>query len=315
MDWTPRPEQPVLVIGAAGVDLVGRLDAELALGTSSPAQIRTSYGGVARNVAENLARLGQPVALLTAVGRDGLGERLLEHAAQAGIDVGGVLQVEEQPTGTYLAVVNARGEMQFGLDDMRVMGRVTSAYLNGQMERFRQASLVFVDANLGPGALRTVMSLARKARLPVCADPTSARLAARLKPYLSQLFLITPNSAEAEVFCGEPLERGDRTRARQVARYLVAQGVGIALVTLAEFGVCYATSEASGYAPAIRTAIVDPTGAGDAMSAALIFALLNEIPIDDAVRLGVSAASLTLEHRGAVRPDLSLEKLYNHLVI
>ena len=66
---------------------------------------------------------------------------------------------------------------------------------------------------------------------------------------------------------------------------------------------------------AIRTEIVDPTGAGDALTAAVIFSMLNQIPLDDAVRLGVSAASLTLRHRGAVVPDLSLEKLYDQLVI
>jgi pseudouridine kinase len=84
---------------------------------------------------------------------------------------------------------------------------------------------------------------------------------------------------------------------------------------MAEFGVCYATSETSGYIPAIRTEIVDPTGGGDALNAAVIFALMNDISLDDAVRLGVSAASLTLKHRGAVLPDLSIEKLYAQLII
>jgi pseudouridine kinase len=84
---------------------------------------------------------------------------------------------------------------------------------------------------------------------------------------------------------------------------------------LGQFGVCYATSDTSGQIPAIRTEIADPTGAGDAMTATVIFALLNDIPLDDAVRLGVSAATLTLRHPGAVLPDLSLEKLYDQLVI
>jgi pseudouridine kinase len=96
---------------------------------------------------------------------------------------------------------------------------------------------------------------------------------------------------------------------------MVANGVDIAIVTLAAQGLCYATSETSGYIPAIKTTIIDPTGAGDALSAAVIFALLNDVPLDDAVRLGVSAASLTLRYRGAVVSDLSLEKLYDQLVI
>ena len=57
----------------------------------------------------------------------------------------------------------------------------------------------------------------------------------------------------------------------------------------------------------------DPTGAGDALTAAVLFGLLNDMPIDDAVRLGVAAASLTLTYRGSVIPDLSLEKLYDQL--
>ncbi|MEN6394155.1 MAG: PfkB family carbohydrate kinase, partial [Anaerolineaceae bacterium] len=89
----------------------------------------------------------------------------------------------------------------------------------------------------------------------------------------------------------------------------------IVVITLGDQGLCYATSEISGFIPAIKTEIVDPTGAGDALTATLIFALLNNIPIDDAVRLGVSAASLTLRHSGAVVPDLSLQKLYDQLVI
>jgi pseudouridine kinase len=101
----------------------------------------------------------------------------------------------------------------------------------------------------------------------------------------------------------------------QAAKSLVGQGVKLAIVTLAEQGLCYATSETSGSIPAIRTQVVDPTGAGDALTSAVIFALLNDIPLDDAVRLGVSAASLTLRYRGAVVPDLSLEKLYDQLVI
>ncbi len=84
---------------------------------------------------------------------------------------------------------------------------------------------------------------------------------------------------------------------------------------MAEFGVCYATSETTGHIPAIRTQVADPTGAGDALTAAVIFALLNDIEIDDAARLGVSAASLTLRHPGTVLSELTLEKLYDELAL
>jgi pseudouridine kinase len=82
---------------------------------------------------------------------------------------------------------------------------------------------------------------------------------------------------------------------------------------MAGFGVAYASPEVSGLVPAVQTVILDPTGAGDALTAAVIFALLNEIPLDEAVKLGASAAALTLRTPGSVVPDLSLELLYDQL--
>jgi pseudouridine kinase len=132
---------------------------------------------------------------------------------------------------------------------------------------------------------------------------------------LPQYFLLTANSKEAGVLTGLSFEASDRHAAMEAARSLVNRGVCIALVTLAEYGVIYATSETTGHIPAIRTRINDPTGAGDAMTAAVLFGLLNDIDLDDAVRLGVSAASLTLRHAGSVYPELSLEALYDQLLV
>jgi pseudouridine kinase len=314
-DPVAASDRPVLVIGAAGVDLVGQLKGELAPGSSSPAHIRSSFGGVARNVAENLARLGQSATLLTAVGEDPIGEQLLQVTAASGVNIDHVLRTPEYATGSYLAVVNPAGRLRFALDDMRALARLTPAYVQDHASLFGEAALLFIDANLPKDTLRAIMSLARKAHLPVCADPTSTTLAGRLQPHLSRLYLITPNSAEAAILCDNPSIPAKPRPALEAAKCLVSQGVKIAIITLAEFGVVYATSQTSGHIPAIRTSIVDPTGAGDALTAAVMFALLNDIHLDDAMRLGVSAATLALRARGTVAADLSLEKLYDQLVI
>lgn len=315
MDFISAPDAPVLVIGAANIDAIGVLDEELQSGSSNPAHIRFSFGGVARNVAENLARLGHPVNLISVVGQDQFGTQLLQHTVQAGVNVDHVIRSEENFTGAYIGVINIAGEPQLALDDGHAIRSLHSQYLRDHYDLFKQASLLFVDANIPKKTLRTAMSLARRAKIPVFADPTTTLLAHRLTPYLERFQLITPNVNEAAYFCDRAFDPADPEQALEAARHLVLQGVRIAIVTLAEFGVCYATSETSGYIPAIRTEIVDPTGGGDALTATVIFALLNDIPLDDAVRLGVSAASLTLHHRGAVCPDLSLEKLYDQLVI
>ena len=315
MPISPNPEGPVLVIGAAGIDIVGRLRGELHKKTSNQAYIRTAPGGVARNIAENLARLGQPAVLLTTVGLDDNGDYLLEQTARAGVDIGSVLRADNCPTGAYLGVLNNRGSLAYALDDMRAVASVTPEYLEANLEHFKAASMLFLDANLSKETLRKAFSLARKHKLPVGADPTAISLAHRLKPYLPGLTMIIPNEAEACLLSDRPVETGKRRNALAAAKQLVGLGVKLAIVTLAQLGVVYATSETSGQIPAIRTEIVDATGAGDALTAAVIFALLNDIPLDDAMQLGVWAASLTLRHPGATNPELSLERLYDQLAM
>jgi pseudouridine kinase len=311
----PNPEGPVLLIGAAGVDILGRLRGEPEESSSNPARIRMAYGGVVRNIAENLARLGQETILLTAVGEDQTGTALLENAADAGVDIRRVLRTPDYPTGAYIGVVGLRGEIHLALDDMRIITQVTPGYLEENAALFKEASLLALDTNLSKETLRKAFSLARQARLPVVADPTTATLTHRLFPYLDRLFMVVPNEVEAGLLCDRELVPGKRHQAMEAAKHLVAQGVQIAIITMAKMGVVYATSAASGHIPALRTEIVDPTGAGDALTAAVIFGLLNDFELDDALQLGVSAASLALRYQGAAIPDLSLDKLYEKLVI
>lgn len=303
------------MLGAAGIDVVGRLELDLKPAASNPARIRRSYGGVARNVAENLARLGQPVRLITVLGEDRAGSELLEHTAASGVDVSATLRTPDYPTGFYMGILDKNGKLQLAVDDMRALVEITPQYLREQEALFKSSSLVFVDANLPVKTLRTAASLARRSKIPICADTASFTLAERLVKFLPKYYLVTANSKEASVLTGLSFEASDRDTAMEAARSLVNLGVRIALVTLAEYGVVYATSETTGHISAIRTRISDPTGAGDAMTAAVLFALLNDIDLDDAIRLGVSAASLTLRHPGSVYPNLSLEGLYGHLLV
>ena len=206
--FSPTPDAPVLVIGAAGIDIVGRLRSELNNAGSSPAHIRTSFGGVARNVAENLARLGHPVTLLSAVGVDHAGEQLLEQAAAAGVDVEHVLRNPDYPTGTYIGVLSAHGAVKLAIDDMRAIAAITPQFLKEKVDLFKQASVIFLDANLSKESLRTAFSLARRTNRPVCADPTAPGLARRLRPYLGRVRLISPNEVEASVLTERTVDPG-----------------------------------------------------------------------------------------------------------
>lgn len=304
----------VLVIGAASMDTKGHALQTIQKGTSTPGEIRISVGGVARNIAENLARLGERVVLLSAVGDDGVGRRILNQGTQSNINMHHVLVDAEHHTAAYLAILDEYGDMIMSIDDMIITREtITPEFVYRRRALFRDASLVAIDANLSPDTLDTIFRLAQTYDLPVCADPTTGTLAPNLCRHLSQLTLTTPNAAEAKALCD--ITVSDRESALEAAQRLVSLGVRIAIVTLGATGLVYATSQESGHIPAIACDVVDLTGAGDALTAAVVFGLLNEFPVDEAMRLGTSAATLTLLSKETVCPELSLELLYDQLVI
>lgn len=299
----------VLVIGAANFDIKGRMQQPPILTSSNRAVIRTSFGGVARNVAENLARLSVPVTLLTAVGDDYAGEDLLDSASEVGVDISRALVIEGEVTGTYLAALDEEGDLFIGLDDLRVLRHITPEYLQRNEDAFRACEIVALDLNLSDAALRMAIHLARDHGKPICIDPTSAMRAVVLRPYLHMVDVVTPNIAEAEALLdGFPILTSDD--ALSAARQLVRRGVRTAVITQAERGACYATEEESGQFPALRVQIADTTGAGDALTAMVIFGMLHQFPISDALQLGLRAAALTLRSTETVSPELSLDRLY-----
>ena len=104
-------DQPfVVVVGGANIDICGSPGVPLRMGDSNPGTVTSSPGGVARNVAENLARLGVDCRLITAVGNDHHGDLLCDQGRAAGIDMRHVMRLDAAPTSTYVSVLDNSGD-------------------------------------------------------------------------------------------------------------------------------------------------------------------------------------------------------------
>lgn len=308
-------EDYVLVIGGALMDVKGKPVAGLEPGTSNPGSIRFSRGGAARNVAENLGRMGADVVLISVVGDDDTGRKLLDPTIDAGVNVEHVITVRDTNSGSYMAILEEDGSLAVALDDVRLMERITPRYLHRRRRLFRDAQLVMFDGSLVPETMNTVIRLALQYDKPLCADPSSTRMAHRLQPHLSNLHLVVPNEREAAVLCGIDYPSYDPDVSLEMARMMVRAGVDIAVVTLSNFGLMYAASDESGYIPPRYGEMVDSTGTGDALTSAILFGMINGLPVTECMRLGAAAAGLTVQTADTVVPDLSLDMLYDHLIV
>ena len=266
-------------------------------------------------MAENLSRLGAEVILISAVGDDYTGQQLVSQTKAAGVDTSHTLIVTDYHTGSYIALLDEDGSLSVAMDDVRVMEAISPGYLYQNRRLFRDASLIMIDGSLLPATLATAVRLSDQFEVPLCADPSSTRLAGKLSPHLSDLHLIVPNEVEASALADVEFSGFNPDSSLQTALILMRKGVHMVVITLSDFGLVYATSDETGYIPARYTQMVDSTGTGDAVTAAIIFGMTNSLPAIESIRLGAAAASLTLQREETVAPDLSLDMLYDHLIV
>ncbi len=223
------------------------------------------------------------------------------------------LTTPDYHTGSYIALLAEDGSLSVALDDVRVMQEVTPGYLYQNRRLFRDASMIMIDGSLLPATLATVVRLASQFEVPLCADPSSTRLARKLNPHLGDLHLIVPNEVEASALADVEFRGFNPDSSLETALLLMRKGVNMVVITLSDYGLVYATSDETGYIPARYSQMVDSTGTGDAVTAAIIFGITNNLQAIESIRLGAAAASLTLQVEETVVPDLSLDMLYNHL--
>lgn len=305
-------EPTVVVIGGANVDVLARSGAPVVSGTSNPGTTSFGNGGVARNVAENLARLGTPTLLIAAVGREALGEQLLSDARAAGVDVSLVHRTAVS-TGTYTAVLGADGELVVAVADMAATDELTPDVVRRAALALSSAGLLVLDGNLSPGTVAAAAELAAEHGVPVVLDPVSVPKAVRLRPVLAggySWLALTPNRAELEALTRRPVDSEDALAAAvEVLHHL---GVAHVWVRLGPDGSLLSSRGEGDRPEAVRLAalpgpVVDVTGAGDASLAAFCHALLVGRSPVEAARFGHAAAALTVAGHHSVRPDLSAD--------
>jgi pseudouridine kinase len=299
---------PVVAIGGCNVDIAGRAEAPARPGDSTPGGVRQSAGGVARNIAENLARLGHPVRLISTLGRDAAGRWLRAQTAAAGVDVRGCITIDGAATAHYLSLHGPEGALLQAVNDMAVLDALTPERLARERRHLQTASAIVVDANVPADTLAWLLGLDLPA--PVFADAVSAAKAPRLQPWLQRLHTLKLNRAEAQALgaeakaLGAPALRGAAAR-RRFAAGLHGAGIQRVALSLGEGGLLLAGDDTQIERPAWPVAARNATGAGDALMAGLVHAALAGWPLQQSADFALGCAALTLTHPETNHPDIS----------
>ena len=281
----------ICVIGGANVDITASSGEAFRIGDSNPGRVEVSWGGVGRNIAHNLALLGDEVQLLTIFGGGLFGPVIAQACRDLGIGVG---YSEIAPEGThsfFVSINNADGELVGGVADMNATEGITPAWLAAREEVIQAADVVVADANSSPEALAWLIDHGRK---PLYLDAVSVAKAGRIREAVGlsrrkSFFALKCNAIEnvalASVQC---------CRRRYVS-------VGAEGLKVEEDGRLYEF-------PALPCLVRNVSGGGDALLAGIVHAG-PEAGVEESARWGLACARCAVESPKAVSEKIKMLRI------
>ena len=301
----------ILVLGASIVDIFGFCGRSYAQRDSIPGHVKVSFGGVCRNIAENLARVGVKTEFISILGDDENGKAILEHSRRLGYNMENSVFLEGQSTPTYMAILNQNGEMESAVVDMDSLNKMTPSFIDEKREVFENSEYVVVGSD-GPELLEYILKK-YEGKCKFILDPVSAKKAEEIRHLIKYFHTIKPNRFETEALCGFKIESDEDLR--KAGRFFIEQGVKNVFISLDSDGIYYITSEGEEGTLACCEAInvKNVTGAGDSFVAGIGYGYMNNLSIKDTLKYAVAMSIITITHEETINPKMSHEAVIEEI--
>lgn len=298
-------EAYVTVIGGANIDIIGFPQSTLILKDSNPGKVKISLGGVGRNIAENLVKLGLHTKLISAVGDDVYGNKVMDEARILGLDMQDSLVLKGQQTSTYMAILDEQGDMSVAIAHMDIFDNLSIDFIKDKRHIVENSKLCIIDTNIPKEVIEYALTTNKKTDFFL--DTVSTTKAMKVRELIGYFHTIKPNKIEAEMLSGIEINSSDDLK--RASYYFLNKGVKRVFISLGEQGVYYndGTESRQIKSPAIE--VVNATGAGDAFIAALAFSHYSDFDIDYSARFAMSSSILALSHEETINPNMSVENV------
>jgi pseudouridine kinase len=297
MDEHPK----VTVIGASNVDITGFTKHELIYKDANIGTMKTSAGGVGRNIAENLSKLDFDVNLVSIFGDDPLSDFIVNHNIDVGINVSESLFLKNASTSTFIAIMDSHNDLALGISAMDIYDNIDTEKLLSKQQK-KQADYVVLETNFDEKTLQSAVKLFPDSKIVL--DTVSGKKAMRALPVLAHLFILKTNLLEAEMMSG--LHAKSPEDYPKLVQWFLDNGVKNVFITLGKEGVIYGNAVKIAHQSSIPSTVINTIGAGDSFVSGLIYADNLDKDIDQCARYGMAAASITVGHNEAVSPDMSV---------
>lgn len=286
------------VIGTVFIDCKGfARDAYIPTGRNL-GSIQFVHGGVGRNVAENLARMGLPTRFVSSVDATGLGQEVVDRLNRANADTQYVAQAEQEGMGMWLAVLDHTGDLAGSISQMPNLTVLERIIAEHGEEIVRSSSHIMLELDLNADISRSVLELAARYGKPVYGIPGNLDVVLSCPELMRSLTCFICNHVEAERLIGVPVHELDADEQKKaLLGYMEKSGLKSIVVTLGAQGSVYASADTGecGSQQVFPVVVQDTSGAGDAFFSGTAMGLMRGLPLKDAVVCGTKVAGWTIE--------------------
>lgn len=251
-------------------------------------------GGKGANQAVAAARLNADIGFIACVGDDSFGINIRESFKLDGMNIRGVKMQPNCPTGIAMIQVSDSGENSICIS-AEANAKLTAEAIEPDLQHIRDAKYLLMQLETPLDGIVKAAQVAKEARTNVILNPAPARELP--DALLSCVDVITPNETEAEVLTG--ITVSDDASAQLAADALHGKGIEIVMITLGAKGVWLSQNGRGTLIPGFRVQATDTTAAGDTFNGALVTGLLEEMPLESAIKFAHAAAAISVTRFGA----------------
>jgi len=251
-------------------------------------------GGKGANQAVAAARLKADTGFIACVGDDAFGINIRENFKMDNINIAGVKMQPNCPTGIAMIHVSDSGENSICIS-AEANAKLTAEAIEPDLERISQANYLLMQLETPMCGIEKAAQVAKEARTNVILNPAPARELP--DSLLACVDVITPNETEAEVLTGVTVT--DNDSAQEAANALHHKGIEIVMITLGAKGVWLSQNGRGELIPGFKVDATDTTAAGDTFNGALVTGLLEDLPLESAIKFAHAAAAISVTRLGA----------------
>jgi len=301
--------ESVLVIGGINADIKGYPKDSLLTRDSNPGYINISPGGVGRNIAENIAKMGAETYLAGFVGKDVFGGFVIEKTAGAGVNVS-LVQEKDRSTGIYLSVAEKSNEMFVAVSDMELTDKIDYSYIDYIFNYAMHINNIIVDTNIDYRVIKYILSKSNAMNKKVFIAGVSKKKNKNLLKIKNDFIdLFVCNMGEMNYIMDNKKIYNIIDNAERINSFLENNftNVGEILVTASEKGVIrFSDGKYEIFETNVTEDIVDSNGAGDSFFSAYVYSKINNFDLGKSILFSQKIASETLKIKETV---LSSEKI------